>query len=180
MKKYPSIGVCGLDCGLCPRYYTEGASRCPGCDGIDFNLKHPSCSYITCCVKKKGLEVCGECEEFPCSKFKSNEEYQNVKDSSSYPTYKKVLPNLNFIKKHGIEKFMEQQTKRIEILEKMLENFDDGRSRSYFCKAANLLEIPVLERKLEQAKSKIKSENIEQNDKKNKSKILKTILDEAD
>jgi hypothetical protein len=33
IKKYPTIGVCGLDCGLCPRYYTIGPSRCPGCAG---------------------------------------------------------------------------------------------------------------------------------------------------
>lgn len=75
MKKYPAIGVCGLDCGLCPRHYTDGPSRCPGCGGIDFHLKRPSCSFITCCVKKKGLEVCRECEDFPCPKNKSAEEY---------------------------------------------------------------------------------------------------------
>jgi hypothetical protein len=82
-KKYPTIGVCGLDCGLCPRYYTVGSSRCPGCGGPDFLNKHPSCSFITCCVKKKNHEVCAECSEFQCSKFKSNEEYQQVKESSS-------------------------------------------------------------------------------------------------
>ena len=54
IKKYPTIGVCGLDCGLCPRYYTIGPSRCPGCAGPDFFNKHPSCSFITCCVKKIG------------------------------------------------------------------------------------------------------------------------------
>lgn len=179
MKKYPSIGVCGLDCGLCPRHYTDGPSRCPGCDGINFCEKHPSCSFITCCVKKKGLEVCGECPEFPCSKFKTDEEYRLVKESSSYPSYKKVLPNLIFIKANGMEKFMEQQMKRIDILEKMLEYYDDGRSRSFFCRAANSLDIAVLESSLEKAKRKIKSENIEQNDKKSKAKILKTILEEG-
>jgi hypothetical protein len=101
IKKYPTIGVCGLDCGLCPRYYTIGPSRCPECAGPDFFNKHPSCSFITCCVKKKNLEVCAECSEFPCSKFKGNEEYQQLKESSSYPSYKKVMPNLNFIKEHG-------------------------------------------------------------------------------
>ena len=121
-RKYPTIGVCGLDCGLCPRYYTVGTSRCPGCGGPDFFNKHPSCSFITCCVKKKNLEVCAECSEFPCSKFKTDEEYQQLKESSSYPSYKTVMPNLNFIKEHGIKKFLDQQKKRIKLLERMMEN----------------------------------------------------------
>ena len=175
-KQYPTIGVCGLDCGLCPRYYTVGSSRCPGCGGPDFFNKHPSCSFITCCVKKKNLEVCAECSEFPCYKFKSEEEYRQMKESSSYPSSKKLMPNLNFIKKYGIEKFIEQQKKRIKLLEIMIKNFDDGRSRSFFSKAATLLELPNLSSSIDKATQKIKTDNINQNDVKNKAKILKEIL----
>jgi len=178
IKKYPTIGVCGLDCGLCPRYYTVGASRCPGCVGPDFFNKHPSCSFITCCVKKKNLEVCAECSEFPCSKFKSDEEYQQLKESYSYPSSKKVIQNLNFIKNYGIEKFIVQQKKRIKLLETMIENFDDGRSRSFFCKVAVLLDITGLRSSLGKATRKIRAEKIERNDFKNKAKILRTILNE--
>jgi hypothetical protein len=28
---YPEIGICGLSCGLCPSYHTDGISRCGGC-----------------------------------------------------------------------------------------------------------------------------------------------------
>ena len=177
-KKYPTIGVCGLDCGLCPRYYTIGLSRCPGCGGIDFFDKHPSCSFITCCVKKKNLEVCAECSDYPCSKFKSDEEYQQLKESSSYPSNKKVLPNLNFIKEYGIEKFIEQQKKRIKLLETMIKNFDDGRSRSFFCKSAIFLDLTSLRSSLDKASQKIKAERIQQDDVKTKAKILKTFLNE--
>jgi hypothetical protein len=178
IKKHPTIGVCGLDCGLCPRYYTIGPSRCPGCAGTDFFNKHPSCSFITCCVKKKNLEVCAECSDFPCSKFKSDEEYQQLKDSSSYPSSKKVMPNLNFIKEHGIERFIEQQKKRIKLLETMIKNFDDGRSRSFFCKAATLLDLTDLQSSLDKAIQKIETDKIKQNDVKNKAQILKVILTE--
>jgi hypothetical protein len=175
-RKCPTIGVCGLDCGLCPRYYTVGTSRCPGCGGPDFFNKHPSCSFITCCVKKKNLEVCAECSEFPCSKFKTDEEYQQLKESSSYPSYKIVMPNLNFIKEHGIKKFIDQQKKRIKLLERMTENFDDGRSRSFFCKAACLHDLTSLENSLNEATQKIKIDNIKPDDTKVKAKILKEIL----
>jgi len=178
LKKYPTIGVCGLDCGLCPRYYTKGVSRCPGCAGPDFINKRPSCSFITCCVKKKNLEVCAECSEFPCSKFKSDKEYQQLKESSSYPSYKKVMPNLNFIKEQGIEKFVEQQKKRMKLLEAMMENFDDGRSRSFFCKTTALIDIASLEKSLAEATQRIKTDKIKPNDVKIKAKILKEILNE--
>jgi len=173
-KIYPTIGCCGLDCGLCPRYYTIGSSRCPGCCGPDFFNRHPSCSYITCCVKKKNLEVCAQCDEFPCPKFESwlvgGGEYD------SFLTHKKAYPNLNFIRKYGIEKFIEQQRKRIRLLETMIENFDDGRSRSFYCIAATLLPITDLEASLNKTEQKIKADNIGSDDIKTKSKILKGFL----
>jgi hypothetical protein len=178
-RRYPTIGVCGLDCGLCPRYYTQGTSRCPGCGGPDFSSKRPSCSFITCCVKKKNLEVCAECSDFPCSKFKTDEEYQQLKESSSYPSCKVVMLNLDFIKEHGINKFIDQQKKRIKLLERMIDNFDDGRSRSFFCKAACLHDLTSLESALNEAIRKIKTDNIKRDDTKVKAKILREILNQG-
>ncbi len=175
-KTYPTIGCCGLDCGLCPRFYTVGPSRCPGCAGPNFFNKHPSCSFITCCVRKKNLEVCAECSEFPCSKFKSDEEYQQLEGSFSYPSNKKIVPNLNFIKKHGIKKFIARQRSRIKLLETMIKNFDDGRSRSFFCRAAALLDLTSLTSSLNRAAQKIKTDKIKQNDVKKKARILKEII----
>lgn len=179
IKTYPTIGTCGLDCGLCPRYYTAGPSRCPGCCGPNFFNKHPSCSFITCCVKKKKLEVCAECSEFPCSKFKDEEEYQQIEESSSYPPSKNIMSNLNFIKEHGVKKFIDQQEKRIKLLEIMIENFNDGRSKSFFCKAVALLDLRSLENSLGDATRKIKINNIKSDDIKNQAKILKNILNEV-
>ena len=175
-KTYPTIGCCGLDCGLCPRYYTEGPSRCPGCAGPNFFNKHPSCSFITCCVKKRNLEVCGQCPDFPCSKFKSEEDYQQLKESSSYPSARKILPNLYFIKKRGIKKFIEQQQKRIRYLQTMLRQFNDGRSRSFFCRAAVLLGLKDLEDSLNRASKKVKADHIR--DIKVKAKVLKSALNQ--
>jgi hypothetical protein len=177
MKKCPAIGVCGLDCGLCPRYYTVGPSRCPGCAGPDFPNKHPSCSFITCCVKRKNLEACGECSDFPCTKFKSEEEYRQVKESSSYPPYRKVLPNLRSIREDGIERFMQQQRRRIRLLQRMIKNFDDGRSRSYYCRAAALLDPTGLESALVAAARRIKADRIPPDDAKSKARILRGLLD---
>ena len=101
-----------------------------------------------------------------------------MEESSSYPSNRVVLQNLNFIKEHGIEKFIDLQKKRIKLLEKMIENFDDGRSRSFFCRAACLLDINDLENSLNKAIRKIKTENVKTNDTKTKAKILREIIDE--
>ncbi len=175
LKTHPTIGVCGLDCGLCPRYYTVGASRCPGCGGRGFSEKHPSCSFITCCVKKRGLEVCGQCGEFPCSKFKSEEEYRQVEPSSSYPPYRNVLANLKFIREKGIAQFISRQEKRIALLEAMIEGYDDGRSRSFFCRAAALLDINALKSSLDKARKAVESGDA----KTAKAQALRSALSEA-
>lgn len=179
LKIYPTIGVCGLDCGLCPRYYTAGDSRCPGCGGPNFLNKHPSCSFITCCVKKNNFEVCADCSSFPCSKFKPDKEIQQFEGSSSYPPYKKIMINLNYIRENGIENFIDNQKKRIRLLEKLLQDFDDGRSRSFFCKATALLDINSLEDSLMKAIQKVKSHKIRSTEIKIKAKILKDILNES-
>ncbi len=177
IKQYPTIGCCGLDCGLCPRYYTVGSSRCPGCCGPDFFNKHPSCSFITCCVKKEGLEVCAECNEFPCSKFEGLTKGGEVYDS--FLTYGKVVSNLDFIREHGVEKFIESQKKRIELLEIMLKRFDDGRSKSFYCIATTLLSIEDLEKSLENSEQKIREDKIGMKDIKTTSKILKGFLNKV-
>lgn len=179
VKKYPTIAACGLDCGLCPRYYTAGPSRCPGCAGPDFFHKHPSCSFITCAVRNKGLEACGECPDFPCARFKSEKEYDQVKESSSYPPYRRVMANQKAIKEHGIEAFARQQAKRIKLLEQMLADFDDGRSKSCYCRSAALLDLAALESALDAATRKIKADRIAPDDAKARAKILRAFLDAA-
>ncbi|MFX1379460.1 MAG: DUF3795 domain-containing protein [Promethearchaeota archaeon] len=170
VKEYPTIACCGLDCGLCPVYYTEGPSRCPGCCGPDFHDKHPSCSIIVCCVKKHRFETCAECNEFPCLKIDKWDKFD------SFISHRVSLSNLRLIKKIGIEQFFIQQKKRVEILEIMLENFNDGRSKSFFCIATALLPIEDLEKSLTDSLKKIKDEKIDLKNLKTKSKILKENL----
>jgi len=179
VKTYPTLGCCGLDCGLCPRYYTVGASRCPGCCGTDFFNKHPSCGLITCCVKKHGLEVCAQCDEFPCPKFKDSGEYQALDTASyasSYPPYSRVIPNMDFIREYGLEAFMEQQLRRIRLLERMIAGYDDGRSRSFYCRAGALLPLESLETALGEAGQKVKALSAVTDDVKTRAKTLRNVL----
>ena len=140
LKKYETTGACGIDCGLCPRFYTKGNSACPGCGGLNFKEKHPSCGVLTCCVLKNRFETCADCKDFPCSRFKTESA-----GSDSFVTHKKMISNLESIKTNGIEHFIEKQKIRIDILSDLLTNFDDGRAKSFFCRTCALLPIDKLQ-----------------------------------
>ncbi len=139
IKKHHTIGCCGIDCGLCPRFHTKGNSVCPGCGGINFKEKHPSCGFVTCCVIKKRLDVCSECKDYPCSRFDAEKQGYD-----SFVSHKKVFANLDIIKCNGIDSFINQQISRMNILEDFLTNYDDGRSKSFFCIASTLLPLAQL------------------------------------
>jgi hypothetical protein len=173
VKAFPTIGSCGIDCGLCPRYHTAGSSRCPGCAGPGFFEKHPSCGHITCCVKKKDLEVCAQCGEFPCAKFES------WADGDSFVTHQRTLFNLDSIRRDGLDGFVEQQGKRIGLLQTMLEEFDDGRSKSYHCIATALLPVTALEESLHRAKEQVKKDKAKSGDIKTRAGILRGLLDDC-
>jgi hypothetical protein len=170
-KEVFTLGCCGIDCGLCPRFYTAGNSRCPGCCGDDFEKLHPSCSFITCCVKKKDLEVCAECGDFPCAKFA-----RETGEIDSFVTHRKVMSNQDFIQKNGIERFVEQQEQRISFLKTMLQDYDDGRCKSLFCLSAALLSLDGLNKALMKAEQERIDGAIGGEDKKSRAGLLRRIL----
>jgi len=117
-REYPLFSLCGLNCGLCPRYHTNGTSKCPGCGGEDFYLKHPSCAVINCSRKHGNSEYCYQCKLFPCEKY-TNE--------------------------------------KVEILRFLLDNFNDGKRKNFYCLAVNLLELEDLREIAAEIKDKISS-----------------------
>lgn len=170
MKKYPIIGACGLDCGLCPRYYTEGRSKCNGCGSP---TSYPGCSVHRRCVKINGFETCAECKDFPCSRFKDAwEEYD------SFLTHKKMLPNLNYIKDNGVEARVHQLKERMELLEEMLREFNEGKSKSFYCLAATLLSVESIKKSIDSAKKKVDMSGIKRKDLKSRAKILKQTIND--
>jgi hypothetical protein len=137
-RKFPTIGCCGIDCGLCPRFYTTGTSRCPGCGGSNFSTKHPSCGILTCCASKHQQETCGSCPEFPCQKL------DKWDISDSFVSHLPSLSNLRVLKNFGLAPFLDQQSIRMKTLTKLLEHFNDSRSKSFFCLVTALLPLPEI------------------------------------
>ena len=147
ISKYPQFSVCGLNCGLCPRYYTVGSSRCPGCVGEGFSDVHPTCGILSCC-QRKGLEYCFECGEFPCKK------YNNAGETDSFITQKNQLRDMEKAK-NDFTAYKDELNKKIKILQELLSNYDDGRRKSFYCLAVNLLELDDLKLIMTQIKEEI-------------------------
>lgn len=134
-RSYPMFAACGLNCGLCPRYHTQGTSRCPGCGGEGFYLKHPSCAIINCCRRHGGIEYCYQCEEYPCRR------YQKEQTEDSFITYRSVARDINIAQESGLESYQAILSEKVELLEFLLQHYNDGRRKNFYCLAVNLLDL---------------------------------------
>ncbi len=154
VRKYPIVGVCGLDCGLCQRYYSQGPSRCLGCCGPGFGDRNPGCSLITCCVKEKNLEVCAQCADWAgCARIARHLDMADKRDS--FISYIHIVDNFNFIREHGIEEFARLETEKTEFLKYLLNNYNDGRAKMFYCAAAQLLPLDRLKEVVKSAETQI-------------------------
>jgi hypothetical protein len=167
--QYAEVGVCGLSCRLCPMHNTAAESRCAGCKSS--GRMAVGCPFITCAVKKKGIEFCWQCTESgSCQKWKMHREAGKQYDS--FKCYQKLEADILFIREHGVEEFEQQQKTREALLKEMLQTFNDGRSKSYYCIAATVLEVDELQEVLEKAKEQSKDMPL-----KEKSKIIHSLLE---
>lgn len=130
------------------------------------------CPFITCAIKKKGIEFCWDCEEGKtCEKWEKHREAGNHADS--FKCYQKLEDDIAYIGKNGVVEFEKQQKIREKLLSEMLQEFNEGRSKSYYCIASTVLEIEELKNAVANAQKN--SEGFALNE---KSKILHSVLDE--
>lgn len=134
-RENPLFSACGLNCGLCPRYHTEGTSKCPGCAGEEFLTKHPSCGILSCCQRHGDIEYCYLCDEYPCKR------YDNADASDSFITHRNQLKDFEKAKEVGSDAYQSELSEKMEILQELLLNYNDGRRKNLFCIAVNLLEL---------------------------------------
>lgn len=100
------IAPCGMNCHLCMGFLRE-KNKCHGCNGAR-KLKLKGCRNcsITKCVESKKLRYCFECDKFPCRRMKQLDKRYRTKYEMS------MIENLEYIKKHGIRKFVKHEQNR--------------------------------------------------------------------
>jgi len=166
--KYPEIGVCGLSCRLCPNYHIRSENRCGGCKST--GRMKVGCPFITCAVKKRGIEFCWQCaEQDGCQRWRQRREWGKHHDS--FICYERLEDNIAFIKREGIRAFAKDQQARKRLLIAMLNEFNEGRSKTFYCTAATVMEIQELKHAITRARNESKGM-----DKINKSQIIHSII----
>jgi hypothetical protein len=167
--KYPEIGICGLSCRLCPWYHKD-KNRCNGCKS-KYRMS-AGCPFITCAIKNKKIEFCWECSENHfCEKWKKHRDAGKKKDS--FKCYQKLEDDILFIQKNGIDLFIKEQKIREKLLNLMLKNFNEGRSKSYYCIASTIFKVNELKEAIDKAIKQSNGLSI-----KKRSDIIHKILDD--
>ena len=161
------VGCCGLYCGLCNKYQSTAPSRCLGCK---IGEQHSWCSIWNCCVKKHGFETCSECSEvFKCEIFTRRQVAEWIP----------AADNLHQIANTGLENWLKEQKERQKLVEKLLHNYNEGRSASFYCKVCARLPLESISSAIRGSKKIFAREKVEQSDVKSKAKILKITFTES-
>jgi hypothetical protein len=130
------------------------------------------CPFITCALKRKGIEFCRDCKEHEtCEKWRKHREAG--KKADSFMCYQKLEGDSAYIQMHGVNEFEKMQKMREHLLNEMVGEFNEGRSKSYYCIAAAVMEIEELKEALNKARADSEGLGI-----KEKSGVLHAILDE--
>ncbi len=135
------FSLCGLNCGLCPMHLD---GHCPGCGGGEGNQ---SCKIARCSLQHGKVEYCSRCQEFPCEK------YEEIDTFDSFITHQNQKRDLIRQKEAGAEAYRAEQEERLRCLKWLLKNCNDGRKKTFFCVAVNLLRAEDVRNVLKQAES---------------------------
>lgn len=128
-----SFSLCGLNCGLCPMNLNQ---YCPGCGGGEGNQ---TCSIAKCSLQHGRVEYCFQCENYPC------ETYDKVDEFDSFITHQHQKWDMEKFREMGMEVYSAEQQRKKVLLKHLLNTYNDGRKKTLFCVAVNLLELEDLE-----------------------------------
>lgn len=133
----PLFSLCGLNCGLC-------SMRLGGyCGGCGFG--NQTCPLTKCSIEHGAVEYCFQCGDYPCEK------YDRIDVYDSFITHQRRKSDLQKAQRIGIENYTAEQVKKTKILNHLLNYYNDGRKKTLFCVAVNLLELDELAEIIKQA-----------------------------
>lgn len=134
------FSLCGLNCGLCPMQFD---GYCPGCGG---GAGNQSCAIARCSLQQGKIVYCSQCAAFPCEKYASMDSYD------SFITHQHQRQDLQKLQLIGQEAYWAEQQEKKVLLDFLLEYYNDGRRKSFFAVAVNLLELSDLNKVIQQLK----------------------------
>jgi len=109
---------------------------CPGCGGGPGNQ---SCTIAKCSLLHDQVEYCYLCLEYPCRQYEEIEEYD------SFITHQRQLRDIQRAQEIGTDAYITEQAKKAETLGVLLSDYNDGRRKTFYCVAVNLLPLENIE-----------------------------------
>ena len=131
----PDFALCGLSCALCPIHHM--ADGCPGCGG---GAGNQSCAIARCSMERGGVEHCFQCGAYPC------ERYEGFFDYDSFLPCRNVPEDIRRARELGIDALRQEIGEKKAILTELLAGYNDGRRKTFFCTAVNLLSLKDVRR----------------------------------
>ncbi len=147
IREYPLFALCGLNCGLCPMHYMD--NPCPGCGGGEGNQ---SCAIARCSIEHGGIAFCSECPEFACAR------YDGLTDYDSFMSHQNMIRDLRRAGDMGLAAYRAELEEKTAILQQLLDGYNDGRRKTFFCTAVSLLELPDVRRAMEEVREAMEAE----------------------
>lgn len=126
------FSLCGLNCGLCPMKLD---GYCPGCGGGKGNQ---SCAVARCSLEQGGVAYCPQCAQYPCERYQTDDLYD------SFITHRNRRQDLDRLQRIGPAAYREEQLEKQAVLTELLNHYNDGRRKSFYCVAVNLLDVDSL------------------------------------
>ncbi|WP_295581004.1 DUF3795 domain-containing protein [uncultured Oscillibacter sp.] len=126
------FSLCGLNCGLCTMRL---GGYCPGCGG---GAGNQGCAVARCSLDHGGVAYCWQCEAFPCGRYAERDAYDVL------ITTRNRRSDMEKARRMGPEAYGAEQRERRAMLDRLLAEHNDGRRKTLFALAANLLELEAL------------------------------------
>lgn len=127
IRNNPNFSLCGLNCRLCPMNIS---GHCGGC-----GFGNQSCPIARCSLEHGKPEYCFQCSAYPC------ERYEHIDEWDSFITHRNQKSDMEKIQNTGEDAYNAEQIKKRQILDRLLSEYNDGRKKTLFCLAVNLLPL---------------------------------------
>jgi hypothetical protein len=148
-----------------------------------------------CCVTKRSLHTCADCDEYPASALsvekgraasrvrpRGCERLLSVlrveEGLDGFVSHKPALPNLKRIREVGLETFLAEQQERRLLAEHLIANYNEGRSMTFYCTACALMPPDWIRQAIHEMEGVLASEQVDRSDLKAKAKVMKSLIRE--
>ena len=98
-------------------------------------------------ISESKITYCIQSSEYTCVK------YDHIEDYDSFITTRHQKADLEKARRIGIDAYNTEQEEKARILDLLLSGYNDGRKKTLFCVAVNLLELQELRNVIDQIES---------------------------